>query len=211
MIQSSAMYNLFSSILFNTLSTILSSVSVPTNTLSTDAATFPSLIKSLGISSIIAWKGKFEAAGKFVDRMRKIQEKAKAALGKAQEKTKKQEERRDRGVSSWGLSMRDLKWQMIGRRSEKLTELFVGPYKVKGIVLANAIELETSWNIVNQSVLCSEHRVFGTLKLMLQGIWLQEVVEIHYRICTESTMCGNHCLRYSLLWVICSQNCYSRY
>jgi len=45
--------------------------------------------------------------------------------------------------------MRDLKWQMIGRRSEKLTELFVGPYKVKGIVLANAIELETSWNIVN--------------------------------------------------------------
>ena len=89
MIQSSAMYNSFSSILFNTLSTILSSVSVPTNTLSTDAATFPSLIKSLGISSIIAWKGKFEAAGKFVDRMRKIQEKAKAALGKAQEKTKK--------------------------------------------------------------------------------------------------------------------------
>jgi len=31
---------------------------------------------------------------------------------------------------------------MKGRRSEKLTKHFVGPYKVKGIVLSNAIELE---------------------------------------------------------------------
>jgi len=31
---------------------------------------------------------------------------------------------------------------MKGRRSEKLTERFVGPYKVKGIVSSNAIELE---------------------------------------------------------------------
>ena len=40
------------------------------------------------------------------------------------------------------LNTRDLKWQMKGRRSEKLTEHFVGPYKVKGIVSSNAIELE---------------------------------------------------------------------
>ena len=40
------------------------------------------------------------------------------------------------------LNTRDLKWQMKGRRSEKLTKRFVGPYKVKGIVLSNAIELE---------------------------------------------------------------------
>ena len=40
------------------------------------------------------------------------------------------------------MSMKDLKWQMKGRRSEKLTEHFVGPYKVKGIVSSNAIELE---------------------------------------------------------------------
>jgi len=38
--------------------------------------------------------------------------------------------------------MKDLKWQMKGKRSEKLTKRFVGPYKVKGIVLSNAIELE---------------------------------------------------------------------
>jgi len=31
---------------------------------------------------------------------------------------------------------------MKGRKSEKLTECFVGPYKVKGIVSSNAIELE---------------------------------------------------------------------
>ena len=40
------------------------------------------------------------------------------------------------------LNMRDLKWQMKGRRSEKLTKRFVDPYKVKGIVLSNVIELE---------------------------------------------------------------------
>jgi len=31
---------------------------------------------------------------------------------------------------------------MIGQRSEKLTERFVGPYKVKAIVSSNAIELD---------------------------------------------------------------------
>jgi len=34
-------------------------------------------------------KGKYEAAGKFMERMKKIQEKAKAVLGKAQEEMKK--------------------------------------------------------------------------------------------------------------------------
>jgi len=31
---------------------------------------------------------------------------------------------------------------MVGRKSEKLIEQFVGPYKVKGIVSTNTIELE---------------------------------------------------------------------
>ena len=34
-------------------------------------------------------KGKYEAAGKFVEKMKKIQDKAKAVLGKAQEEMKK--------------------------------------------------------------------------------------------------------------------------
>jgi len=31
---------------------------------------------------------------------------------------------------------------MVGRRTEKLTERFVGPYKIKKIVSTNAVELE---------------------------------------------------------------------
>jgi len=39
-------------------------------------------------------KGKYEAAGKFIEKMKKIQEEAKAALGKAQEEMKKFGDRR---------------------------------------------------------------------------------------------------------------------
>jgi len=48
--------------------------------------------------------------------------------------------------------MKDLKWQMKGRRSEKLTERFVGPYKVKRIVSSNMIELELPKSIKIHSV-----------------------------------------------------------
>jgi len=93
-------------------------------------------------------KGKYEAAGKFMEKMRKIQEEAKAALGKVQEEMKKfADKKRGEGEEYRVgdlvlLSMKDLKWQMKGRRLEKLTEHFVGPYKIKGIVSSNAIELE---------------------------------------------------------------------
>ena len=40
------------------------------------------------------------------------------------------------------LSTKDLKYQMVGRCTEKFTECFVGPYKVKAIISSNAIELE---------------------------------------------------------------------
>jgi len=43
--------------------------------------------------------------------------------------------------------MKDLKWQIKGRRSEKLTEHFVGLYKVKEVVSSNVIELELSKSI----------------------------------------------------------------
>jgi len=42
------------------------------------------------------------------------------------------------------LSMKNLKWQMKGRRSEKLIEHFVGPYKIKGIISSNAVMLYKS-------------------------------------------------------------------
>jgi len=51
-------------------------------------------------------------------------------------------------VGDWILlSTKDLKYQMQGRQSEKLTEQFVGPYKVKRIISTNAIELELSSSI----------------------------------------------------------------
>ena len=93
-------------------------------------------------------KGKYETAEKFIERMKKIQKKAKAALEKAQEEMKKFANRRQREEEEYRvenlvlLSMKDLKWQMKERRSEKLTEHFVNLYKVKGIVFSNAIELE---------------------------------------------------------------------
>ena len=93
-------------------------------------------------------KEKYEAARKFVEKMRKIQEEVKVALEKAQEEMKKFVNRKRGEEEEYKvgdlvlLSMKDLKWQIKGRRSEKLTEYFVGPHKVKGIVSSNAIELE---------------------------------------------------------------------
>jgi len=40
------------------------------------------------------------------------------------------------------LSTKDLKYQMVRKRTEKLTERFIGPYRIKKIVSSNAIELE---------------------------------------------------------------------
>ena len=40
------------------------------------------------------------------------------------------------------LSMKDLTWQMRNREMRKLTEKFVEPYKIKKIILENAMELE---------------------------------------------------------------------
>jgi len=48
------------------------------------------------------------------------------------------------------LSTKDLKYQIVRRRTEKLTERFIGPYKVKKIVSSNPVELELpvmTWQI----------------------------------------------------------------
>ena len=61
-------------------------------------------------------KGKYEAAGKFMERMKKIQEEAKAALEKAQEEMKKFANRRQREEEEYRvedsvlLNTKDLKW-----------------------------------------------------------------------------------------------------
>ena len=93
-------------------------------------------------------KGKYEGAEKFVMKMKKIQEEAKAVLGKAQKEMKKYTDRKRAEVNEYKvgdlvmLSTKDLKYQMVGRRTEKLTERFIGPSKIKKIISSNVVELE---------------------------------------------------------------------
>jgi len=57
------------------------------------------------------------------------------------------------------LSIKDLKYQMVRRKTEKLTKRFVGPYKIKEIVSSNAVKLELPSTVrihlvVNVSRIC---------------------------------------------------------
>ena len=93
-------------------------------------------------------KGKYKGAKKFIEKIKEIQEEAKAVLGKAQEEIKKYADRKRGEVDDYKvedlvmLGTKDLKYQIVGRRTEKLTERFVGPYKIKKIVSSNVVELE---------------------------------------------------------------------
>jgi len=93
-------------------------------------------------------KGKYAGAEKFIKKMKEIQEEAKATLGKAQADMKKYADRKRSDVEEYKvgdlvmLSTKDLKYQMIRRRTEKLMERFVGPYKVKEIVSLNMVRLQ---------------------------------------------------------------------
>jgi len=93
-------------------------------------------------------KGKYEGAEKFVEKIKKIQEEVKAVLGKVQEDMRKYADRKRSDVDEYRvgdlimLSTKDLKYQIVGRRIEKLMERFVGPYKVKKIISSNTIKLE---------------------------------------------------------------------
>jgi len=110
-------------------------------------------------------KGKYQGAEKFVIKIKEIQKEAKVVLEKVQEEMKKYTNRKREKDDKYKvgdlvmLSTKDLKYQMAGRRTEKLTERFVGPYKVKKIVSANAVELELPSTIrihpvVNVSRIC---------------------------------------------------------
>jgi len=111
-------------------------------------------------------KGKYKGTEKFMEKMKEIQEEAKAMLGKAQEEMEKYADRKQAEVNDYKvgnlvmLSTKDLKYQIVGKRTEKLTERFVGPYKIKKIISPNAMELELPSTVkihlvVNVSFLCS--------------------------------------------------------
>jgi len=117
-------------------------------------------------------KGKYKRVEKFITKMKEIQKEAKAVLGKAQEEMKKYADRKREEVNEYKvedlvmLSTKDLKYQMASRRTEKLTKRFIGPYKIKKIILVNAVELELPSTIrihpvVNISRIC---RYIGQVK-----------------------------------------------
>jgi len=117
-------------------------------------------------------KGKYAGAEKFIEKMKEIQEEAKVVLGKAQADMKKYVDKRRSDAEEYKaedlvmLSTKDLKYQMVGRKTEKLTERFVGPYKIKKIVSSNAVELELPSTVkihpvVNVSRI---HRYVGQVK-----------------------------------------------
>jgi len=117
-------------------------------------------------------KEKYKGVGKFVTKIKEIQEEAKTALGKAQKEMKKYINRKREEVNKYKvgdlvmLSIKDLKYQMVSRRTEKLMERFVDPYKVKIIILANVVELELSstiriYPVVNVSRI---HRYIGQVE-----------------------------------------------
>jgi len=93
-------------------------------------------------------KEKYAGAEKFIEKMKEIQKEAKAAPGKAQEDMKKYADRKRLDIEEYKvgdlvmLSTKDLKYQMVGRRTDKLTERYVGPYKIKEIISSNAVKLE---------------------------------------------------------------------
>ena len=98
-------------------------------------------------------------------KIKKIQEKAKAVLEKTQEEIKKYINRKRVKVDEYRvedlvmLSTKDLKYQIVRKRIEKLTERFIEPYRIKKIVSSNVVELELPsivkiYSVVNVSKIC---------------------------------------------------------
>ena len=85
--------------------------------------------------------------------MKEIQKKAKVILEKVQKEIKKYIDRKREEVDEYKIedlvmpSTKDLKYQIVDKRTKKLIERFVDSYKIKKIILANTVELELSSTI----------------------------------------------------------------
>ena len=101
-------------------------------------------------------KRKYEGVKKFVTKIKEIQKEVKATLGKVQEERYADRQRTEVNEYKVGdlvmLSTKDLKYQMVKKRTEKLMKRFVGPYRIKKIVLPNTVELELSSTVKIHSV-----------------------------------------------------------
>ena len=101
--------------------------------------------KELRMEGDIRRKGKVESTTEFVERIKKVQEEAEAALKKMQEEMKRYADRGRRETEVWKkgdrvlLSTKDLVFKE--RPTKKLTERYVGPYAIEEVVLSNAVKL----------------------------------------------------------------------
>jgi len=101
--------------------------------------------RELRMGGDIRRKGKVESATEFVQRMKKVQEEAEAALRKTQEEMKRYADRGRKKTEEWKkgdqvlLSTKDLVFKE--RPTKKLTERYVGPYAIEEVVLSNAVKL----------------------------------------------------------------------
>ena len=102
--------------------------------------------KELRMGGDIRKKGKVESATEFVERMKKVQEEAGAALRKIQEEMKRYADRGRRETKVWErgdrvlLSTKDLVFKE--RPSKKLTERYIGPYTIEEVVSSNVVKLQ---------------------------------------------------------------------
>ena len=90
-------------------------------------------------------KRKVEKATEFVEMIRKVQEKARAILKKAQEDMKRQVDKERKEMEGWKkgdrvlLSTKDLVFKK--RPVRKLVERYVGLYMIEEVVSTNAVKL----------------------------------------------------------------------
>ena len=102
--------------------------------------------RELRIRGDIRKKGKVESATEFVEKMKKVHKEAVAALRKTQEEMKRYADRSRRETEEWKkgdrvmLSTKNLVFKE--RPVWKLTERYVGPYKIEEIVSSNAVNYD---------------------------------------------------------------------
>jgi len=101
--------------------------------------------KELRMGEDIRKKGKVESATEFVERLKRVQGEAEAALRKTQEEMKRYADRGRKETEKWEkgdqvlLSTKDLVFKE--RPSKKLTERFVGLYAIEEVISSNAVKL----------------------------------------------------------------------
>ena len=90
-------------------------------------------------------KEKVEKTTEFVEKLKRVQEEAGAALKRMQEEMKKYTNRNRKKIEEWKkgdriiLSTKDLVFKE--RPVRKLVERYVGPYEIEEVVSSNAVKL----------------------------------------------------------------------